>query len=406
MKKCSYCGVQIDDDSLFCTECGKPVPQGNVCPHCGASLNEGDAFCQSCGKKVCELSLEEAKPECNKCAHCGAEVHEGDTFCESCGAMLQANASINHKNEETEIQQYDYSPQMDNSFPNNIKGPIIWILCVLLLVGGAAGGWYLYKKNTSENEQAQWEIIKDSEDLKEIENFLRQYPSGKYINMAQERSKYVQEEITKWNSIAKSSNPNELKGFIAKYKKGYYHDLAVEAYDELLWSEATRKNDLESYKMYLKECPQGKHYQQAKDKADYQEKTSLDESEADSAISVIRQFLYALERGDESRMLECLSSDLKTFMGKTGATKVDAITYMHRLHADDVYSIDITLGEYEVKKTLDSYDEPQYTIHFSYDQRLNREDTSLETFASYKGTALLNSLKRITSLSMTKTAKY
>lgn len=52
MKKCPYCGNQMEDDNLFCTECGKPVPQGNVCPHCGASVNKSDSFCQNCGKKI------------------------------------------------------------------------------------------------------------------------------------------------------------------------------------------------------------------------------------------------------------------------------------------------------------------------------------------------------------------
>ena len=52
MKKCPNCGAQVNDDSLFCTECGKPISQGSVCPHCGASVNEGDAFCQNCGKSI------------------------------------------------------------------------------------------------------------------------------------------------------------------------------------------------------------------------------------------------------------------------------------------------------------------------------------------------------------------
>ena len=52
MKQCPNCGAQINDDSHFCTECGKPIPQGSVCPHCGASVNDGDSFCQSCGKSV------------------------------------------------------------------------------------------------------------------------------------------------------------------------------------------------------------------------------------------------------------------------------------------------------------------------------------------------------------------
>lgn len=54
MKKCPNCGAQINDDSLFCSECGKPIPQGSICPHCGASVNNGDVFCQSCGKKLNE----------------------------------------------------------------------------------------------------------------------------------------------------------------------------------------------------------------------------------------------------------------------------------------------------------------------------------------------------------------
>ena len=384
MKKCTNCGAQISDDCRFCTECGKPVPQGNVCPHCGASVNEGDAFCEKCGSK-----LQASDSSYNKDYEISDKVQNELPIAYSPSAYQSDNSS------RTNIITFD-----------SIKKPIIWTLCALLLIGGAIGGWYYYKKITAENEQAQWEKIKDTEELKDLENFLRQYPDGKYKVKAQERSLYVQKEISQWNNVAKTNNPEELKGFINKYKKGYYHNLAVEAYDELLWSLATHKNDLQSYRYYLEECPQGKYYQQAKEKADYQEKVSLDESEAEYVTQVVSRYFYAMARGDESGMLECLSSDLKSFMGKSNATKVDAIAYMHRLHADDVYSIDITMGEYEIKKTLDSQGEPQYTIDFSYDQRLNREDTSLETFASYKGTAMLNSQTKITSLSLTKTAKY
>lgn len=57
MKKCNYCGAQIEDGDLFCTECGKPVPKRMSCPHCGASVSEEDAFCQNCGKKIAEESV-------------------------------------------------------------------------------------------------------------------------------------------------------------------------------------------------------------------------------------------------------------------------------------------------------------------------------------------------------------
>ena len=89
MTKCSYCGSQNEDESLFCTECGKELPKGIGCPHCGASVNEGDVFCTECGKRIDVVpqatSSEPTKP---KCPHCGALINEGDAFCMECGKKL------------------------------------------------------------------------------------------------------------------------------------------------------------------------------------------------------------------------------------------------------------------------------------------------------------------------------
>ena len=68
MKQCPNCGAQIADDSRFCSECGKEIPQGTVCLHCGASMNDGDVFCQNCGKSLNEsrnsepITYEEEQP--------------------------------------------------------------------------------------------------------------------------------------------------------------------------------------------------------------------------------------------------------------------------------------------------------------------------------------------------------
>ena len=59
MKKCPFCGAEMSDDSLFCTECGKELSKGNKCPHCGATVSDGDAFCEKCGKKITESPNEE-----------------------------------------------------------------------------------------------------------------------------------------------------------------------------------------------------------------------------------------------------------------------------------------------------------------------------------------------------------
>ena len=53
MKTCNYCGAPIDNDSQFCTNCGKKVDsQGKTCPQCGAENEDDAAFCSKCGMRL------------------------------------------------------------------------------------------------------------------------------------------------------------------------------------------------------------------------------------------------------------------------------------------------------------------------------------------------------------------
>ena len=53
MRKCSFCGAPLDDDSQFCANCGKKVePQGKMCPQCGAENEDDAAFCSKCGMRL------------------------------------------------------------------------------------------------------------------------------------------------------------------------------------------------------------------------------------------------------------------------------------------------------------------------------------------------------------------
>ena len=53
MRTCSNCGAQLDNDALFCTECGTKIDvQGKFCPSCGARLDDDSLFCSDCGTKL------------------------------------------------------------------------------------------------------------------------------------------------------------------------------------------------------------------------------------------------------------------------------------------------------------------------------------------------------------------
>ena len=122
MKKCPYCSAQVGDDSLFCTECGKPIPQGCVCPNCGAVLNEGDAFCTNCGKEVAEK--------------------QSTTSSEFSSASQNENVAISEYN-----QPIDEDAEPNPSSKKTI--PVIIGIIVLALIGG---GWYGFKTYKANNE--------------------------------------------------------------------------------------------------------------------------------------------------------------------------------------------------------------------------------------------------------------
>lgn len=47
---CPYCNSPIRPGALFCTECGKKLPEKKVCPHCEKTYESVTTICPFCGK--------------------------------------------------------------------------------------------------------------------------------------------------------------------------------------------------------------------------------------------------------------------------------------------------------------------------------------------------------------------
>ncbi|MDO4565269.1 MAG: zinc ribbon domain-containing protein [Clostridia bacterium] len=86
-KRCKNCFALLNQDSRFCTKCGKRVEIEIPCANCGLMLAEGIKFCPKCGWRV-----EQAEPAAkvgNTCKVCGKSLKEGAMFCGGCGAKQQ-----------------------------------------------------------------------------------------------------------------------------------------------------------------------------------------------------------------------------------------------------------------------------------------------------------------------------
>ena len=47
--RCPNCHSEIDDDSIFCSNCGKVLAA--TCPKCGKKNASNSKFCKFCGEK-------------------------------------------------------------------------------------------------------------------------------------------------------------------------------------------------------------------------------------------------------------------------------------------------------------------------------------------------------------------
>lgn len=288
------------------------------------------------------------------------------------------------------------------------------IAAAIVVAALGAGGYYYHIQSTAQQEQELWNAIEQGKEMADIEDYLNRYPDGDHAAQAQELKSQFQEMADQWAKVEAAADPDQLQKFISKYPDSPYRDKAVAAIDKILWQKATAENTATAYNRYLTQCPAGSHVdeakqwiqQQAKQQADMQEKLKLTPGESSMVTSRIRSFFNAMAAGNSAGMTSLVATPMASFLGKSNATSSDVAAYMRRVHSGDVYSVSVSMGNVNVKKTLGNNGSPVYTATFGFDQRLGREDTSQETFAHYNGIATLNASGMITSIGLNKTSHY
>lgn len=128
-----------------------------------------------------------------------------------------------------------------------VKGSTLAVFLLSLLVCGCG------------NEQSRWESTKNEDTLPAYNNYINQYPEGKFKSEA-----VVRIEQIEWDIVNKNISKKQLRDFIAKYPNGLYAQEAMKKIAGIEWANATELHTIEAYKEYLTRYPSGDFAKDAK----------------------------------------------------------------------------------------------------------------------------------------------
>lgn len=192
MKQCPNCKTMLEDDEMFCHECGakqnieeeaaqeeQPTQEGVKCIHCGEMIEKDSAFCPYCGKsQLQEEGVEEDRANAKQ-----EQMPSEQPVSEQ---SSKEEPTSNQHEEETTAELEEKKPKT-----------WLWIVLAVLLAG--VGAWYFLQSQDQE-------ILPE----REVEALISEVPDSIYA----EEEDMLEEEVTDYHSF--------LEQFYKKYEDETY----------------------------------------------------------------------------------------------------------------------------------------------------------------------------------------
>jgi hypothetical protein len=326
------------------------------------------------------------------CPKCGAKISDKALVCPKCKNKIKGS-------EDNSVNSYAYRT---NDKPKLIILSIIFSLIVIFIV------LVLFIKPFYHNlsEQDLWEVVRNTTDIKECNEYLRKFPNGEHLYKVEAIKEELEAELTDWEKIMYSQDFETLLKYADSKPDSRYATEARNKASDLLWTQAKQMNNKDMYNRYLEYFPNGIHAKEVNDLLEKVIDTEVNDNDMSIVTNVINNFFRAVENNDEEQLTNSVVPIMSSFLSRKNATKSTAIIYMNSMHADDVYSLNYSISDIIIRKKLLENDNFIYEVHCSVDLHIGRSNSEKPSFFSYTCDININNSLKILKFNLYRISKH
>ncbi|WP_298639942.1 zinc ribbon domain-containing protein [uncultured Prevotella sp.] len=370
--KCPECGHQISDKASICPVCGVKIENNIIkCPHCGNVYLKDQPTCPVCHQSPLASTVATQQP------------------------AIPVQPQIQPSQSAAAEQQ---APRKSNK--NKI---IAIIIAVAIIIAG--GYWYASSMNSLHgDEETAYVNAMNSSDPAVLQDYLDSFKDApqEHIDSIQAHLEILKMNDTEWTNAIISNSKTALQQYIDNHPNSLHKTEALHKIDSIDWAQCSRQNTPEAYQAYLTEHSEGEHIVEAQEKLDKLDATTVGADDKQVVNSAFQQFFRGINNNDEMGITSAVSSTLH-FLTNPNATKQDVISFLHKLHKDDVRSLTWRANnDYNIKKKDMGDNTYEYDVEFTVDESVSYINSDNDKFNQYKVRGHVDSNGKISSLQLVK----
>lgn len=370
--KCPECGHQISDKASICPVCGVKIENNIIkCPHCGNVYLKDQPTCPVCHQSPLASTVATQQP------------------------AIPVQPQIQPSQSAAAEQQ---APRKSNK--NKI---IAIIIAVAIIIAG--GYWYAISMNSLHgDEETAYVNAMNSSDPAVLQDYLDSFKDApqEHIDSIQAHLEILKMNDTEWTNAIISNSKTALQQYIDNHPNSLHKTEALHKIDSIDWAQCSRQNTPEAYQAYLTEHSEGEHIVEAQEKLDKLDATTVGADDKQVVNSAFQQFFRGINNNDEMGITSAVSSTLH-FLTNPNATKQDVISFLHKLHKDDVRSLTWRANnDYNIKKKDMGDNTYEYDVEFTVDESVSYINSDNDKFNQYKVRGHVDSNGKISSLQLVK----